>query len=619
MDVDAVFVADNVVSNLAFGAFTPYLNLPPAKYDLAVRAAGDNNVVAAFRADLSGLAGGAATVFASGQLAGAPAFGLFAALPGGQVIGLPLTPTARVQVIHNAPEPTVDVYAGNTRLLDNFAFRTATPFIDVPADREIALGVAGENSASAADALATFPVTLTAGETYTVMAAGIVGGTGATAFNLFVNAGAQESAADPAAVAVNVFHGSPDAPAVDVYEWLIEGKLIANLNFGQYTSYLNLPPGIYDLVIEQANSVSTFAPVYRADLENLAGQAATVFASGFYVGSNPAFGLFAALSDGSVIELPSTPFASVQIIHDAPAPTVDVYLNSKLIIDNFEFTDVFGFTGIPAERGIVVGIAPENSSSANDAIASFSYNLEEARSYIIAAAGIVGGSGPTAFNLFVDPDAKELSGSQNDVALQVFHGSPDAPEIDVVLPDGTILFDNLSFGDFSGYINVPSAVYEIRLTPANDNNTILATYRLDVVDNPNQLLLWRGRAFTIFASGFINTAPPFGLYVARTFMSIPLQQVSSTNQLTAAINDVQLFPNPNAGHFNLTFRVEQDLQLRYRIVNTAGRVVAEGDFDRTYTGTVNQRIVADNLPGGVYHLQLLSDKGMASYRFSINR
>ena len=59
--------------------FTPYLSLAPDKYDLAVRATGDQQVVASYRADLSGLAGGAAYVFASGALGGTPAFGLFAA------------------------------------------------------------------------------------------------------------------------------------------------------------------------------------------------------------------------------------------------------------------------------------------------------------------------------------------------------------------------------------------------------------------------------------------------------------------------------------------------------------------------------------------------------------
>ncbi|MBE0646135.1 MAG: DUF4397 domain-containing protein, partial [Bacteroidetes bacterium] len=43
---------------------------------------------------------------------------------------------ARLQVIHNAADPgaaLVDVYVNGTLFQDDFAFRTATPFVNVPA------------------------------------------------------------------------------------------------------------------------------------------------------------------------------------------------------------------------------------------------------------------------------------------------------------------------------------------------------------------------------------------------------------------------------------------------------------------------------------------------------
>ena len=66
--------------------------------------------------------------------------------------------TARVQIIHNSPTPNVDVYANADLLLDNFVFRTATPFIDVPAGVDINIGIAPAGSTSSADAIANFPV-----------------------------------------------------------------------------------------------------------------------------------------------------------------------------------------------------------------------------------------------------------------------------------------------------------------------------------------------------------------------------------------------------------------------------------------------------------------------------
>ncbi|MBN1543714.1 DUF4397 domain-containing protein, partial [candidate division KSB1 bacterium] len=84
---------------------------------------------------------------------------------------------ARLQVIHNAADPNaqaVDVYLEGTLLLDDFAFRTATPFIDAPAGTPINVGIAPGNSTSAADTLVNFTLTLTAGETYVAVANGVL-------------------------------------------------------------------------------------------------------------------------------------------------------------------------------------------------------------------------------------------------------------------------------------------------------------------------------------------------------------------------------------------------------------------------------------------------------------
>ncbi|MBK8968141.1 MAG: DUF4397 domain-containing protein [Lewinellaceae bacterium] len=505
VDVDAVFVADNVVDNLAFGNFTGYLSLPAGKYDLAVQPAGTNTTVASFRADLSGLAGGAATVFASGFLSNTPAFGLFAALPDGTVLELGLTPTARVQVIHNSPDPIVDVYAGNTRLIDNFAFRTATPFIDVPADRDLNFGVAGENSTSAADAIANFPVNLTTDETYVVMAAGVVGNMGATAFNLFVNPTAREAASDPNNVDVAVFHGSPDAPAVDVDAVFVADNVVDNLAFGNFTGYLSLPAGKYDLAVQPAGTNTTVAS-FRADLSGLAGGAATVFASGF-LSNTPAFGLFAALPDGTVLELGLTPTARVQVIHNSPDPIVDIYAGNTRLLDNFEFRTATPFIDVPADRDLNFGVAGENSTSAADAIANFPVNLTTDETYVVMAAGVVGNMGATAFNLFVNPTAREAAADPANVDVAVFHGSPDAPAVDVdavFVVDNVV--DNLAFGNFTGYLSLPAGKYDLAVQPAGTNTTV-ASFRADLSG-------LAGGAATVFASGFLSNTPAFGLFAA---------------------------------------------------------------------------------------------------------
>jgi hypothetical protein len=612
IDADAVFLADNVVSNLSFGQYTGYLDLPAAKYDLALQPAGTNNTVASFRADLSGLAGGAATVFASGFLAGTPSFGLFAALPNGTVIALPLTPTARVQIIHNSPDPTVDVYVGNTRLIDNFAFRTATPFIDVPADRDLNIGIALPNSMTAADAIANFPVNLATGGKYVVTAAGVVGNTGATAFNLFINGNARETAATAGNVAVAVFHGGPDAPAIDADAVFLADNVVSNLSFGQYTGYLDLPAAKYDLALQPAGTNNTVAS-FRADLSGLAGGAATVFASGFLAGT-PSFGLFAALPNGTVVALPLTPTSRVQIIHNSPDPTVDVYVGNTRLIDDFAFRTATPFIDVPADRDLNIGIALPNSMTAADAIANFPVNLATGGKYVVTAAGVVGNTGATAFNLFINGNAREAATNAGNVDISLFHGSPDAPEVDVTLPGGPILFDNVSFGEYGDYFSAPAGNYTINVTPGNDNNTVVAAYKADVTT-------LAGQAMTAFATGFLGgQTPAFGVWVAlANGVTFPLEISVSTKDIEKTIAGLVLMPNPAVEAVNISFELMRNTNVAYRLLDNTGRVALSGDFGQVSVGNFNENIQLNGLSSGVYHLQLITAEGFKTTRLVVGK
>jgi len=319
VDVDARGVA-TLVDDAAYGDITGYIGVPPAAYTLDVKDGSGAVTVASFAADLSGLAGGAATVFASGFLdpsanQNGAAFGLFAALPTGDVVEFPAINTARVQVIHNAADPgaaVVDIYLNGGILLDDFAFRDATAFIDAPAGTPLDIGVAGPNSGGVGDTLANFNVTLTPGETYVVIANGVLD-PGAfapnpdgrsTAFGLFINPTGQEASTDANTVEFSALHGSSDAPTVDVVARGV-ATLVDDAAYGDITGYVGVPAASYTLDVTDASG-STVVASFTADLSGLAGGAAQVFASGFLTPSanqnGPAFGLFAALPNGAVVE-----------------------------------------------------------------------------------------------------------------------------------------------------------------------------------------------------------------------------------------------------------------------------------------------------------------------------
>jgi hypothetical protein len=321
VDVLARRVA-TLVDGAAYGDITDYISVPAASYILDVTPGNDNStIVASFEADLSGLSGGAAVVFASGflnpvQNQDGEAFGIFAALPNGTVVEFPSVQLSRLQVIHNAADVaagSVDIYLNGGLLLNDFAFRTATPFIDAPANVDLNIGIAPGNSTSVDDTLANFTANLVNGETYVLIANGVLDPNSYAsnpdgrniAFTLLANVDARESA-NSGNVDFFVVHGSTDAPTVDVIARGV-ATLVDDAAYGDITGYISVPAGNYTLDLTLADG-TTLVQSYWADLRTLGGRSAVVFASGFLDPSanqnGEAFGIFFALADGTVGQFP---------------------------------------------------------------------------------------------------------------------------------------------------------------------------------------------------------------------------------------------------------------------------------------------------------------------------
>ncbi len=445
--------------------------------------------------------------------------------------------TARLQVIHNAADPAaakVDIYLNETKLLDDFAFRTATPFIDAPSGVEIKIGVAPATSTGSSDIIATIPVTLVDNSTNIAIANGVLTPASfaanpdgkSTAFQLILKGDAREAAANKDNVEFSVLHGSTDAPAVDVYA-RGAGKIVAGAVYSAITDYISVPPALYTLDIKPKDNDQVLVATFKGDLSGLKGGAAVVFASGFLSpaanGNGKAFGLFAALANGTVVELGAATTARLQVIHNAADPgaaSVDIYLNDAKLLDNFAFRAATPFIDAPANQKIKVSVAGPNSNSSSEALANFEFNLTPAETYIAIANGVLDptkfAANPekrsTAFNILVKAAAQEKAADAAKVDFSVLHGATDAPAVDVIAKGVAKLVDGAAYGDITKYISVPAASYILNVTPKGAPQTVVASFQADLST------LGGGAAF-VFASGFLTPASnqngkAFGLYAA---------------------------------------------------------------------------------------------------------
>jgi hypothetical protein len=550
-------------------------------------------------------------------------------LVAGLVAGTEAWSQARVQVIHNSADAAaavVDVYLNGALTINDFAFRTATPFLDLPAGVDLEVGIAPGNSTGAQDIIATFDYNLADGETYVLVANGIVSGSGynpAQPFDIDVFAPGREAASVGGNTDILVIHGSTDAPTVQVAETAVLGGavVVSPFSFGEFTpDYLEVPA--VDLVLEIQLTDGTPVVAYDAPLATLGleNAALVAVASGFLNPGNnsngPAFGVWVALpTGGPLVPLPvaTEPSARVQVIHnsaDAAAAEVDVYINGALAINDFAFRTATPFLDLPAGVDLEVGIAPGNSTGAQDIIATFDYNLADGETYVLVANGIVSGSGynpAQPFDINVFAPGREAASVGGNVDILVIHGSTDAPTVqvaEVAVLGGAVVVPPFSFGEFSSdYLEVPAV--DLTLQVQLPDGTPVVSYSA-----PLNALGLADAALVAVASGFLSpgnnsSGPGFGIWVALPsggdLVELPLATGVEESNLLSGLT---VWPNPTSDVLFVDMDSKMNTQADIRLLDMTGREVLALGSRSIATGESRISIDMSGVSNGSYVLSI---------------
>ncbi|MCK4631751.1 MAG: T9SS type A sorting domain-containing protein, partial [candidate division Zixibacteria bacterium] len=236
---------------------------------------------------------------------------------------LSAVPTAKMQLVHNSADPAVelvDVWVNGEKMLTDFAFRSATPFMDIPSDMELLFQFAPAPSSSVGEAVAQFTFVapgLTTDASYIGMLGGLVEPSAfapnpdgrLTDFVIFTKEAAKMTGDGSGAFDFFIQHGLTDGVQ---YDMTIQGEgspLVTNLAYGDMTAYTSRAAEGYILLELNSSTEPSEIPLrFEFYLTGLGGRAGVLFASGFEEpannGDGPSLGLYVALDDGTVFNLP---------------------------------------------------------------------------------------------------------------------------------------------------------------------------------------------------------------------------------------------------------------------------------------------------------------------------
>lgn len=410
-------------------------------------------------------------------------------------------PTFELNVVHASPDaPAVNV------LLDGAVALSDVDYKGVSGQLRLVAGTATLEvrailpDGSAVQVIPPDPdppvsIDFAADTVYTVIAVGKVADTGPTALQAKIVTQPREPVTAGNARVV-VVHGSPSAPAVDVYVTAPGADLAAETPLNEMTPLafnddalgpVEVPAGSYQVRITVAGNADAVAfdsgeitlnagdDIVAIAVDNTNAGAGTVPGVGIPIPVS----LLLATPGGGAELLDVQTVADVRVTHAVPdAGLVDVYANGAIVpaLEDFDFTETRGPLGLPA-GGYVLQVAPADSQNFVINSAGDETTLENGVFYDVLATGSLADD-----NLGLLAAADDRRRLATAAKLRVIHGSPSTPDVDLYIVDETVtditdvapFAEDIPFLFNSGYLQVAAGTYNVYITPADSKTIAIA-------------------------------------------------------------------------------------------------------------------------------------------------
>jgi hypothetical protein len=158
--------------------------------------------------------------------------------------------------------------------------------------------------------------------------------------------------------------------------------------------------------------------------------------------------------------------AQVRVAHLSPdAPPVDVIVNDAItaFVDT-KFGEIRDYETLPAGE-YNLKVVPTGMST--PAVINADVNLFYNRDYTVVAVNFLDDIAPVV----LEDDNRPVS--VNSARVRFFHGSPDAPAVDIAVTGGPVLFGDVEFTKVGDYVTVPAGTYDLEVRLAGTDTVVL--------------------------------------------------------------------------------------------------------------------------------------------------
>jgi hypothetical protein len=176
----------------------------------------------------------------------------------------------------------------------------------------------------------------------------------------------------------------------------------------------------------------------------------------------------------------------VKVVHASPdAPGVDLLVDNTVAGTNLTFPNNTGYLTVPSgTRNVKVNVTGTSTT-----VIEANIDFMEDKNYSVFAVNSVA----NIEAVLIEDDL--TTPAQGKAHVRFIHLSPDAPAVDVTLMDGTVVFGNNSFKDFTAFTPLDAGSYDLEVRVAGTTTVALD---LPVIN------LEAGKIYTVFAKGFLS-------------------------------------------------------------------------------------------------------------------